>query len=69
MGDLHERSDRLGMPTRLETGTEANLAFYGSLGYETGEWYEMPRSGAGLWKMERAAAERIARGGAGDRAS
>jgi ribosomal protein S18 acetylase RimI-like enzyme len=52
MGELHERSDELDLPTYLETGTPSNVRFYRSLGYEVVGELEMP-SGAEMWRMER----------------
>lgn len=54
MAELHAASDPLGVPTYLETGTEKNVGFYGSLGYADEGEIELP-SGAGMWRMERPA--------------
>lgn len=52
MAELHADSDRVGVPTYLETGTESNRRFYRGLGYELLGEIAMP-SGARLWRMER----------------
>jgi ribosomal protein S18 acetylase RimI-like enzyme len=54
MAELHADSDRLGLPTYLETGTEANVGFYRALGYEARGEVELP-SGPRMWKLERPA--------------
>lgn len=54
--ELGSFADSLELPTRLETATESNLAFYGSLGHRRRDGFELPRSGAYLWQMERPAA-------------
>lgn len=54
MADLHGWADPLERPVYLETGTESNLAWYGSLGYGAEGEIEMP-SGATMWRMERPA--------------
>lgn len=59
MAELHRSSDEAGLPTYLETGTEKNVGFYGSLGYEVLERFQMP-SGSQMWRMERPAAGQTA---------
>jgi GNAT superfamily N-acetyltransferase len=50
---MHECADRDGVPAYLETGTMANVAWYGSAGYELLEELPLPHGGAPLWRMER----------------
>lgn len=52
MAELHADSDRLGLPTYLETGTAANVGFYRALGYEPRGEIHLP-SGPRMWKLER----------------
>lgn len=52
MAELHADSERLGVPTYLETGTERNLRFYRSLGYSPLGELELP-SGPRMWRLER----------------
>lgn len=52
MAELHEDSDRLGLPTYLETGTDDNVGFYRALGYEPRGEIHLP-SGPRMWKLER----------------
>lgn len=54
MVDVHRRSEELGLPTYLETGTEANVGFYESFGYEVLGEIAMPGD-ARMWRMERPA--------------
>lgn len=54
MADVHAAADPLGAPTYLETGTEANVGFYRSLGYEAEGEIDLP-SGGVMWRMERPA--------------
>ncbi len=54
MAELHRHADRCGLPVYLETGTEANVAFYSAHGYERRGEIELP-SGARMWKLERPA--------------
>lgn len=56
MAELHADSDRLGLPTYLETGTERNVAFYESLGYEVLGRIAV-RGVSPMWRMERPASE------------
>ena len=54
MSELHAASDPLGVPAYLETGTEANVGFYGGRGYAVEGEIDLP-SGARMWRMERPA--------------
>ena len=56
MAELHAASDPLTVPAYLETGTEANVGFYGTLGYGVLGEIDLP-SGARMWRMERPAAQ------------
>jgi GNAT superfamily N-acetyltransferase len=59
MDDVHARADELGLPTYLETGTESNVAFYRSFGYEVPGELRLP-SGSPMWLMERPKRDRPA---------
>ena len=52
LAELHGDSERLGVPTYLETGTPANVGFYERDGYAVTGSIEMP-SGPLMWRMER----------------
>lgn len=52
LADLHAASDRLAVPTFLETSTESNVAFYEGDGYVRGTELELP-SGPRMWQLER----------------
>jgi ribosomal protein S18 acetylase RimI-like enzyme len=52
LAELHADSDREGVPTYLETGTERNVRLYGRAGYDVLGEIELP-SGARMWQMER----------------
>ena len=52
LADLHARSEALGLPTFLETGTRENVGFYEYLGYEVLGEIALP-SGPTSWRMER----------------
>lgn len=51
--DLHGWADPLGLPTYLETGTEANVLYYGRRGYEVVGEIPVPESGVRMWRMLR----------------
>lgn len=55
MAELHAEADGRGLPTYLETGTERNVSFYESLGYEVLGLIRLP-CGPRMWRMERPAA-------------
>ena len=54
LAELHADSERLGVPTYLETGTPSNVPFYERGGYEVVGEIEMP-VGPRMWRMERPA--------------
>ena len=48
-----EQTDRLGIPTYLETFTARNMPFYARLGYQVVERFREPTVGADYWLMAR----------------
>lgn len=54
IGELHDYSDSRELPVYLETGTEGNVSWYGSLGYGVEGEIDLP-SGPTMWRMERPA--------------
>jgi ribosomal protein S18 acetylase RimI-like enzyme len=52
LAKIHADSAELDVPTYLETGTMANVAYYASLGYETVGELTLP-CGPQMWRMER----------------
>ncbi len=60
LADLHGRADERRVPTYLETGTMANVAWYASAGYELLGELELP-GGQPLWRMERPTSDSVER--------
>ena len=54
-----EQTDRLGIPTYLETFTARNMPFYARLGYQVVERFREPTVGADYWLMARRASVAI----------
>ena len=51
--NILERTDRLGIPTYLETYTPRNITFYNRLGYEAVKCFHEPTVDAEYWLMIR----------------
>ena len=56
LAPILDRCDAAGLPARLETATEANLAFYGGRGFEVVGEAQVAGGGPRLWALQRAPA-------------
>jgi ribosomal protein S18 acetylase RimI-like enzyme len=61
LAPILERCDAAGLPARLETATEGNLAFYRARGFEVVGEARVAGGGPLLWALERAPVEPAAR--------
>jgi len=53
INEILKKTDKLGLPTYLETFTPRNISFYNRLGYETAASFLEPLTNATYWVMVR----------------